>query len=346
MVQTGSRVSRSSTRGFACLAWIATLMLLAGCMPAPAVTASTCGSAPDSPPVTGVFVEPDDGYRPVIDEFDAAMCTIDLCIYLLSDPIVLESLIAAHWRGVTVRVQIEEHPFGGSFDSTAETLALLEQAGIEWRYTSDRFRFSHAKYAVVDRAVGLVMNQNLTSSAFSGNREFGTITTDPAVVDDLQAVFEADWLGVEQDFSASEVMLSPDNGRGRLITTIARAHATIDMYAEVVRDEEVVDALIAAGQRGVSVRLLVNPSLDDLDFSVYTRLADGGVTIHTAPHLYIHAKALVVDGTLAIIGSHNPTSASLDDNREVSLIIGDLHGIWRIVRTFAGDWNRSDPIFP
>jgi hypothetical protein len=45
---------------------------------------------------------------------------------------------------------------------------------------------------VVDDAVSVTMNQNLTESAFADNREFG-VTNRPDAVQATGAIFAADW---------------------------------------------------------------------------------------------------------------------------------------------------------
>ena len=74
---------------------------------------------------------------------------------------ILQSLEEAQRRGVDVRVILEEHPFGGG-GGQEEIFARLESAGIAVRWGNPVFRFSHIKTIVVDDAVAIIMNQNLT----------------------------------------------------------------------------------------------------------------------------------------------------------------------------------------
>ena len=74
---------------------------------------------------------------------------------------ILQSLEDAQRRGVEVRVILEEQPFGGG-GGQEEIFARLESAGIAVRWGNPVFRFSHVKMLVVDEAVAIVMNQNLT----------------------------------------------------------------------------------------------------------------------------------------------------------------------------------------
>ncbi|MBA3274289.1 MAG: hypothetical protein H0T72_00735, partial [Chloroflexia bacterium] len=95
------------------------LLLMASCSPLTSFpasgldTASCLATLPVPASVSGLFVEPDDGLDPVLDEFAAAACAIDVSVYILSDDLVIESLQAAAARGVRVRVMLEEFPFGG-----------------------------------------------------------------------------------------------------------------------------------------------------------------------------------------------------------------------------------------
>jgi phosphatidylserine/phosphatidylglycerophosphate/cardiolipin synthase-like enzyme len=214
------------------------------------------------------------------------------------------------------------------------------------KYGPDEFRFSHAKYIVVDGAVGIITNQNLTFSSFESNREVGVITTDAEVVRSLSDIFEADWSGEPLYDIADRLVVSPENSRASLVDLLASAEGSIRLYVEVIRDDEIVSGLNDAVSRGVEVRLIVNAPDDDLDFEVLGALAQGGVEVRVADHIYVHAKALLIDNDIALIGSHNPTSTSIDNNREVSLEVTDPVAIERVRAIFDYDWLLSAPWYP
>jgi phosphatidylserine/phosphatidylglycerophosphate/cardiolipin synthase-like enzyme len=291
------------------------------------------------------MVQPDDGLEPFLREIDAASCGVDLSVYILSEPRIIEHLCQAAKRGVRVRVMLEEQPFGGG-GAQVETMATLEALGIEVRWSGSQLRFSHAKYMVVDSSVALVMTQNLTTSAFTANREFAVITTEPAEVEQAQEVFDRDWEHVDIDDPDGPLILSPTNSRARLLELIAGAERSIDLYAEVIRDDEFVAALGAAEERGVAVRLIVDQSIDEGTQEQASRLFEMGVEIRIASSLYIHAKLMVIDGEMAVVGSQNPTPTSLDDNREVSMVVDDEAVLQRCSLIFERDWQRAAPGAP
>jgi phosphatidylserine/phosphatidylglycerophosphate/cardiolipin synthase-like enzyme len=291
------------------------------------------------------MVQPDDGLTPFLREIDGAACSVDLSVYLLSEPQIIEHLGQAAERGVRVRVMLEEYPFGGG-GGQVETRATLEALRIEVRWSGTRLRFSHAKYMVVDSAVAVVMNQNLTTSAFTSNREFAVITTERAEVEQAQEVFDRDWEHLDIDDPDGPLILSPTNSRERLVALVAGAERSIDLYAEVIRDDEIVTALGEAAGRGVAVRLIVDQSIDDGTQEHAIRLFEMGVEIRIASSLYIHAKLMVIDGEVAVVGSQNPTPTSLDDNREVSMVVDDEAVLERCARIFERDWQRASPGAP
>ncbi len=289
--------------------------------------------------VTGVFIEPGDGRAPLLDEIAAARTSIALEVYLVTDNVILSALEAARQRGVAVRVILEQHPFGGD-GRQDEIFARLEQAGIAVRWGNPVFRFTHIKTMVVDDAVAIIMNQNITASAFTTNRDFGVVTTQPDAVRTAAALFEADWTrGAEPD--PDPLVVSPTNARERLLAIVGDARHSLDLYAEVLRDPEMLAALTAAEGRGVDVRLIVSPSEEFA--TERSDLAAAGVDIRLASSLYIHAKLIVADGERAFIGSQNLSATSLDQNRELGIIIDDPVNLARLTRTFEIDFRAGTP---
>jgi len=194
---------------------------------------------------------------------------------------------------------------------------------------------------VIDETVAVIMNQNLTQSAFATNREFAVVTTRPDAVRAAAAIFAADWTrGAQPD--PGPLVVSPTNAREQLLALIAGARVSLDLYAEVLRDPQLLDALAAAAQRGVRVRIIVSPSGDFA--AEVDKLTASGVDIRLSRRLYIHAKLIVADGERAFIGSQNLSATSLDQNRELGIIVDDPVNLSRLSRTFASDFQAATPL--
>ncbi len=98
-----------------------------------------------------------------------------------------------------------------------------------------------------------------------------------------------------------------------------------------VPDEPVLTALTTAAQRGLDVRLLVPRNSDSRIVTAAARsyfddLLRAGVRIFEYAPAMLHAKTLVIDDTLACIGSANMDNRSFRLNFEISaLLYGPVH---------------------
>lgn len=88
----------------------------------------------------------------------------------------------------------------------------------------------------------------------------------------------------------------------------------------------IMDALKVADMSGVRVRILV-PGISDSKlvnaaaWSNYGELLKAGVEIYTYQKGFIHAKTMVIDGSISIVGTANMDHRSFDLNFEVNAIV-------------------------
>jgi phosphatidylserine/phosphatidylglycerophosphate/cardiolipin synthase-like enzyme len=216
----------------------------------------------------------------------------------------------------------------------------LQNAGIDIRWSNPTFTFSHIKTLVVDNSVAIIMNLNLTRSAFKSNREFGIVTTEPSAVHTATEIFNADWSRSEEP-EPGPLVVSPSNSREELLGLIEGATESLDIYAEVMRDREVVSAILDAQERGVEVRLVMSDDADDNGDDERAELADAGVQVRIENSPYIHAKLVLADGQRAFVGSENFTATSLDQNRELGIIVTEPSAIARIQSVFDEDFSNG-----
>lgn len=90
-----------------------------------------------------------------------------------------------------------------------------------------------------------------------------------------------------------------------------------------------IDELIKAKKRGLKVNIILEQSEDSRDSHSSTenlktamRLAAGGITVHLdPPEKTTHAKLLVIDEKIVVIGSANWSYSAMEKNNEASVII-------------------------
>jgi len=70
-------------------------------------------------------------------------------------------------------------------------------------------------------------------------------------------------------------------------------------------------------------------------------LLRGGVHVRYISVVYMHAKLMIADGSRAFVGSENFSANSLDNNRELGLLIAEPSAIMTLSQTFQQDWDDA-----
>lgn len=294
-----------------------------------------------------LFVEPNDGAQPITTAIAAAAHSVWVEVYLLTDARVISALEEAAQRGVDVRVMLDEHPYGGDVVSPQRTLQTLTTAGIQARFANPAYRYTHTKMLIVDGATLFILTANLSrsglgGSSFARNREYGVIDTHADDVAEAMAIFQADWNHTTPVLHDTNMVVSPVNARAKITALLQSARTSLLIEDEEMYDTASEDALIAAARRGVQVRLIL-PDASLVEAADVTRLKAGGVYMEYVSAPYAHAKVIVADGRLAFVGSENFSQASLDENREVGLLLADPAALATITTTFDRDWMVGQP---
>jgi cardiolipin synthase len=282
--------------------------------------------------------------------------------------------------GVAVHVTID---WAGSVKMEEALLERMEEAGVEveryrplrW-YNLHRFnRRTHRKLLVVDGKVGFTGGVGI-ADLWLGDaedpdhwREAHFRIEGPAVAQ-LQTAFNDNWIkmtGVvlngEEYFPPQEpagtmdahlFIASPAGGSESMhlmyLMAIAAAEQSIDLAASYfVPDDLLIQALVAARQRGVRVRILLPGEHIDSQMvriaskAEWGELLQAGVEIAEYEPTMLHVKLLVVDREMVSVGSTNFDIRSLRLNDEASLNVYDRSFGERMTAVFAADLARARP---
>ena len=301
-----------------------------------------------------VFVEPDDGEQVITNAIGSAQKSIWLEIYILSDRNVIRALEEAANRGLDVRVMLEPHPFGGG-TSPSKTLDTLAASGIKTQFTNPSFSLTHEKGMIIDNTTVYIMTSNFSRSALGGssgssgyrNREYGIIDTTQQDVLATEEIFVADWNRSTVQFNDPNLVVSPINSRNDFTTLINSARSTLLIEAEEMIDSDIEQAIANAAQHGVQVEVILpvaNTSSGDSSSQGIAIIKQSGAQVREDPQLYMHAKIIVVDNKVAFVGSENISAPSLDQNRELGIIVSDPSALNKIQTTFQYDWGASQNV--
>ena len=145
------------------------------------------------------------------------------------------------------------------------------------------------------------------------------------------------------------VLFSPSGGcTNALVAEINKATKTLDIEAYSFTSAPIADAVAAAFDRGVRVRLVVDKVRRTERASSVNFFISHHITVFVDDkHTIAHNKVMMIDGRTLITGSFNFTKDSEDKNAENLLIIHDRP---KLLGSYGGDFERhlahSVPINP
>ncbi len=332
-----------------CALALATAIALGGCKKSHDVgdAATDDGGVTDDGPATTtsavqIIVEPSDNAQALVNALKAAKTSIHMTMYLLSSDAVIDALIAQKKAGLDVRVVLNQN-FPDDSTSNATVFTQLQNAGVGVAWAPTNFTYTHEKAVIIDGTSAWIMTMNLTYSSPTSNREYLALDTDADDIAETDAIFEADYAN-QTIAPTGKLLVAPINARDGMLPVIASAAATLDVEAEEMSDQAIVAALVAAHDRGVTVRVILS---DDTPTSAQTSavqsLQQDGIDVRMLSVPYVHAKTFIADGVLAYVGSENFTANSLDSNRELGLVIDAVSEIQKIESTIEIDFGAAVP---
>ena len=233
---------------------------------------------------------------------------------------------------------------------------------------------NHRKNLIVDGHTAFyggvnIAKENTTSSGRSAIRDYHFMVEGP-LVHELQLSFLRDWYFMTHQpmdtlLNAEHFpeMLSIGQARARLIDSgpseppgmigetffnaIIMARKQILLVTPYfVPTVDILKALRSAAHRGVDVRIIL-PKKNNHRYAglaskaLYEELMESGVRIFERQPPFIHAKAMIIDSSVAITGTANLDTRSLELNYETTVLFEDESAVNRLKRLVYEDIEKS-----
>jgi cardiolipin synthase len=297
-----------------------------------------------------IIVLPDDSAKPILDAIAKAAKSIRVKMFLFSDPSLIEAVIAAHNRGVDVRVMLNPERRDGEKENHDSRITLTD-AGVHVIDSNPNFDLTHEKSMVVDDETAFVQSLNWETKNLTITRDYAVVTSHKHEVEEIAECFDADWNRTKFEAGDhSHLIWCIGNGRQRIGQFIDEAKHSLWLQNERYQDPAIIEHLVRAHSRGVKIHIMARPpeklkkSKLIEGVSGLRTLQDLGVKIHKLKHIKLHAKLLMADDNVAIIGSINLAPGSFDSRRELAIRVSDDHITRRIQKTLQQDWANSHPL--
>jgi cardiolipin synthase len=265
----------------------------------------------------------------------------------------------------------------GSARMDRSLLEQMEKAGVRVKryrplhwYNFRRLNYrTHRKLLVVDGLIAFTGGVGIADQ-WEGNAEDPEhwrethFRVEGPVVAQFQAAFNDNWIKTTGELLNGAIYFPPLDRKGGLdahlfiaspaggsesmhlmyLLAIAAAAESIDLAASYfVPDELVIQALLAARERGVRVRILLpGPWIDTEVVRIASKatwgsLLQAGVEIYVYQPTMMHTKLLIIDNEMISVGSTNFDPRSFRLNDEANLNVYDEAFAQRMTDVFERD---------
>jgi cardiolipin synthase A/B len=282
--------------------------------------------------------------------------------------------------GVEVRIVLDAIGSSGMlFSAAASTLSeagcrLHYYQRLTWYRLHRANNRTHRELLIVDGRVAFVGGAGVadwwSDSAASGEPAWRDtmVRIEGPIVASLQGVFAENWLECCGEILTSEACWPPLTSAGPVDALLIRsspadratasrvgfqllmaaARETIDISTPYfLPDYTLRRFLMETAARGVRIRVIVPGPRTDQRFvrlasrRLYGPLLEAGLRIHEYQPGMTHAKALMIDGRLAVIGTTNVDNRSFEHNDEVNVAFRDPEVVARLTHDFEADLAQS-----
>jgi cardiolipin synthase len=212
---------------------------------------------------------------------------------------------------------------------------------------------NHRKMLIFDHARAIVGGMNLASEYMGKTSDPKrwhdlSLTVEGPVVADLYTIFRGDWaFAAKEELPHAPAAPAPVSGGDAVpiqlipsgpdtpgdtlydavVTSLFGARSRVWIVTPYfVPDEMLTKSICIAARRGVDVRIVVprvsnHPAADLVRRSYLRQVQEAGCTVHCFRPGMLHAKVIVVDERLAVVGSMNMDVRSFFLNYEVALFM-------------------------
>jgi phosphatidylserine/phosphatidylglycerophosphate/cardiolipin synthase-like enzyme len=138
---------------------------------------------------------------------------------------------------------------------------------------------------------------------------------------------------------STQAAFSPSPEAVKLVErTIRKAEQTIDVAAYYFTSQKIADALVAAHERGVEVRVLLDKGQGKRHYRAVQSLHEAGIPIRiNRRYAIMHNKYLIIDKKTVETGSFNYTDNAEQRNAENVIVIKNNV---TLAKRFMQDWDR------
>lgn len=264
--------------------------------------------------------------------------TIDLQTYEFTEKHLRAKLKNLAEQGVNIRIMIENkkyQQFKNTYKELLEIFSGLQNIEVK----SDEHlptQYLHSKITLMQSGFW-IQSSNLTHSTFANNREHLFRSENPQVLKSLKTLFEKDRKGEQllaSDLHPNLVVCNL-NCRDIITDLLSWAQESIIIQTQYLNDPSLFD-IIAQKSEQLAFKAIFSDTEANQELPEYFWTHQ--VRLMKKP--YVHTKMILIDKKILLLGSMNLSANSLDNNREIWIILTDQGLIDQFLEGFRVDWKK------
>ena len=301
-----------------------------------------------------LYVEGQSLYQQLFSDIKEAKHSIFTYFFIISDDqsshTFLELLKEKAKEGVQVYLSVDRI---NDLSFKRKMKNELQASGVHFTYSRKPelpfFFYSlhhrnHRRITTIDGKIGYSGGFNIGDEYLGKDKKFGYwrdyhIRITGEGVQDLEEQFALDW---KRDTSEAITSISKRSVPGKTLHTLSsyNGHDIIEKYIELIKqakqsiviatpyfipkDEKLMNTLIQARQRGVSIKILWSykpdvPFIKEAAYPYIRQAVENGISVYGYKKGMFHGKAMVFDNKTIVIGTANFTPRSFHINDEMNL---------------------------
>lgn len=143
------------------------------------------------------------------------------------------------------------------------------------------------------------------------------------------------------------IIILPDDSIRSIIDAIDTSSVSLRIKMFIFSDPILIKAVISANDRGVKVKVMLNPARRDGEEeneNTHKILEEAGIEVKNSnPNFGLtHEKSMVVDDRLAFVKSLNWETKNLTHTRDYAIVTSHPHEVEEIIMCFEADWYRKE----
>jgi phosphatidylserine/phosphatidylglycerophosphate/cardiolipin synthase-like enzyme len=304
-----------------------------------------------------VKLDPDGVEASLVTMIQEASASIDVCIFELSVEAVARALVAAHERGVVVRVVHDDRA------TDNDAVGILREAGIPL-CSDERSAYMHNKFLVVDGETVWTGSTNLTEASLyrADNNALTFRSAELAAVytTEFEEMFEDrqfgvrspvntphDWIQVDSGVEVQVYFAPEDGAMDRLVELVSGAESSVKFIAFAYTSDVLFEAMVERLEEGVEVSGIFESFTAGWDTVKVGPLHAAGARVRLdANPDFLHHKVVIIDDRIVCTGSFNLSEGADRSNDENLMVIRSE----RVARAFAREFDAlmsiTDPSDP